>query len=153
MLKLLRLKLILLMGFLLLAGCASQKQAEDISQSDLVWKLVWPEQLADSNLEIVWQYKLPMKALERLEQLYIFGDRIYALSNKNYMVSLDRESGQVMFSRSVGQAGFEVIGMELYDGELISIIGSRLVHINSNSGVENKSSRLAFGVTCPAARN
>ncbi len=153
MLEVSRLRLILLMGFLLLAGCASQKPAEDISQSDLVWKLVWPEQLADSNLEIVWQYKLPMKALERLEQLYIFGDRIYALSNENYMVSLDRKSGQVMFSRSVGHADFEVVGMELYDDELISIIGSRLIQINSDSGVENKSSRMAFGVTCPAARN
>ncbi|MHC4184779.1 MAG: hypothetical protein ACYSR4_02450 [Planctomycetota bacterium] len=116
-------------------------------------RLVSPELLERAMLEIVWDKKLPIQNSERLERLLIVGDRIYVLSDQNYIVSLDRKNGDYIFSRSFAQAGLAVVGLELYEGELISVIGSRLVQIDPDLGTELRSKRLEFGVSCPAARN
>jgi len=115
--------------------------------------LVSLELLGAGNLEILWQNKLPMKKSESLERLFILGDYIYALSDHNYMVSLNREKGNVIFSRYVASIGFPVVGLELYKNELFSLLGNELVEINPETGTERSAKRLRFGVVCPAARN
>jgi len=69
------------------------------------------------------------------------------------MASLNREKGNVIFGRPIAQAGFPVLGLELYKDELFSIIGNKLVEINPEFGTELSAKRLAFGSVCPAARN
>ena len=144
----LRCKLFLLAIFLVFCDAANCADAEGGSR----W-LVSPELLEAANLKILWENKLPMKGSESLERLFILGNRIYALSDRNYLVSLNREKGHVIFSRSVAELGFPVVGLELYKGELFSIIGNELVEINPEFGTERSTKRLAFGIVCPAARN
>ena len=115
--------------------------------------LVSAELLERGKLESVWETKLPMKKGESLEQLHILGNRIYGLSDRNYMVSLNREKGSVIFSREVAPAGLPVVGLGLYEGELFSIIGNDLVQMNPEFGTELSSRRLAFGIASPAVRN
>jgi len=115
--------------------------------------LVQPELLASEKLEILWQNELPLKEGESLRDLHILGGCIYGLSDRNYMVSLNREDGNVIFSRAVAPVGFPVIGLELYKGGLFSVIGNRLVEINPESGVERSGRRLSVNAVCPAARN
>lgn len=115
--------------------------------------LVSPELLEHGKLELVWENKLPMKKKESLEQLYILGNRIYGLSSRNYMVSLNREKGSVIFSRTVAPAGLPVVGLDMYENELYSIIGNDLVQVNPEFGTERSNRRLAFGIACPAVRN
>ena len=169
MLQTSRYRLIMMLGLLALCvttGCAvvslplwkqgaggkaeapATMRADDVSRP-----LVSPELSACGGLKIVWQNKLPIRKTENLDQLFIIGNRIYALSDHNYMVCLDREKGNVIFSRPVAPAGFPVVGLELYRDELISIIGNKLVEIDPNTGVENKAKYLEFSVVCPAARN
>jgi len=123
------------------------------TSNELLRWLVSLELLGAGNLEILWQNKLPMKKSESLERLFILGDYIYALSDHNYMVSLNREKGNVIFSRYVAPVGFPVVGLELYKNELFSIVGNKLVEINPETGTERIAKRLRFGVVCPAARN
>jgi len=165
MLKILRCNLVLLVSLLVFCYAAGSIAAEGGSPSPFEGRgsrwLVSPELLAAGNLEIVWQNELPMKKSESLERLFIpfdlsagrLGDRIYALSENNYLVSLNREKGNVIFSRPIAPVGFPVLGLELYRGELLSIIGNKLVEINPEFGTERSAKRLGFSATCPAARN
>ena len=150
MLKIVRSELVLL--FVILAfGCGAVSGAEgEVVGSE---RLVSAELLKAASLETLWETKLPMKKGERLEQLYIVGNRIYCLSDENYMVSLHREKGNVIFSRNVAPAGLPVLGLELYEEELYSIIGGRLVELSVQFGTELSSESLGFGIVCPVVRN
>jgi outer membrane protein assembly factor BamB len=148
MLKMLRMKKVLWGSIFVLCAALSGAAAGEGSH----W-LVSPELLEHSKLELVWEGKLPMKASESLEQLYILGKHIYGLSDRNYMVSLNREKGNVIFSRSVAPAGLPVVGLSLYEDELFSIIGNDLTQMNPEFGTELSSTRLTFGIACPAVRN
>ena len=149
MLKMARCGLVLSVGLLVFLGVAGCKVAEEAGPR---W-LVSPEMLASDKLKILWQNKLPLKEGESLRDLHILGGRIYGLSDHNYMVGLNRENGDVVFSRPVAPIGFPVIGLELYRGGLISIAGNRLVEIDPESGVERSGRRLGVDAVCPVARN
>jgi len=144
-----------LLAFCGVLSCVTQENGpkEYVSEQFVLQRLVSPELLEQAKLKIEWEKKLPMEETERLERLFILGSRIYALSDHNYMVSSNREKGDVVFSRSFAPVGFTVLGLKLYKDELISIIGNELVEINPDFGTELRSKRLGFGVTCPAARN
>ncbi len=152
MVKKLRCRVVLLVGLLVFCAAASCGAAEGGSR----W-LVSPELLEHAGLELLWQSELPMKKTESLERLFILGNCVYALSERNYMVSLNSEKGNVVFSRPFAPLGFPVLGLGLYEDELISVIGGRLIgrliEINPEFGTERKSTRVEFGITCPAARN
>jgi len=127
--------------------------ARDLAAADDSWWLVSPELLKPAKLEIVWQADLLWEEGEKLKDLHILGNRIYALSNRNYIVSLDREKGNVIFERSFAPAGFRIIGLELYNDAFYSVIGSDLIEVNQEFGSVRNTKRLEFGVVCPPARN
>lgn len=137
-----------------LAGCLWRRAAsqEPVWQPGSDW-LVPQQILRDAELERVWETKLPIKRTETLERLFIFGDRLYALSDQSFLVCLDRQTGRVVFSRSVGQVGFPVVGLEVYRQQLFSVIGARLVEIDAGSGTQRSAVPLGYDVSCPAARN
>jgi len=116
-------------------------------------RLVLPELLKQAELEILWETKLPIKMGENLERLFILGNCIYGLSNQNFLVSLNSETGNVIFSRSIAETDVPVVGLGLYKDELFSVVGTTLVEINPESGTERITKRPGLGVTCPAARN
>lgn len=169
MLRATRCKLILVVGLLALhvtTGCSVvslplwKKNAVGKAETPATMRaddgsrpLVWPELLEHAKLKIVWQNKLPIKQTESLEHLFIIDNRIYALSDRNYMISLNREKGNVVFSRPIAPAGLPVVGLQLYLDKLISVIGNKLVEIDPNTGAEIKAKYMEFGVVCPAARN
>jgi outer membrane protein assembly factor BamB len=117
------------------------------------WWLVSPELLKHAKLEIVWQTKLLFEQGESLKDLHILGNRIYAQSNHNYIVSLDKEKGSVIFERSFAPIGFTIVGPVLYKDEIISVVGSELVEVNPEFGTEIGAKLLEYGVVCPVARN
>lgn len=120
-------------------------------------RLVSSELLEHSKLQVLWQNELPLKRNETLEKLLIAGNRIYAFSDSNYMISLNREKGNMIFARSVAHSGFEVVGLEAYSengaDRLLSLISNDIVVLNAQTGLEVSSKRLGYGIVCPAARN
>ncbi len=116
-------------------------------------RLVSEELLKEAGLEIVWGAQLPLKQGEMLKKLQILNGRIYALTDRNYIVSFNRENGKFVFSRPIAEAVFPLPELGLYDDEILTIISNKLVEINPDSGVELSSKHLDFGVTCSPARN
>lgn len=107
------------------------------------------------GLKVVWETKVPMKMTEKLDRLIILGDRIYGLSDENYMVALHREDGQAIYalSGSLSAVGLPIKGLGLFENELYSIVGSDLVLINPDTGLRRVGKRLRIGATSPAVRN
>jgi len=134
----------------LLVLCVVQKSfaAKGASQ----W-LVSPKLLEHANLKILWDNELPIKKAESLEQLFILGNRVYAISNQNYMVSMNRENGNVIFGKVVAPEGLPVVGLKLYGDELLSIVGTKVIEIDPNSGAQRRAIDVDFSIVCPAARN
>jgi len=140
--------LLLMIIALFLRGTAITARATQDS-----WQLISPELLEHAKLRMVWQGKLPVQDAETPRQLTIVGDRIYILSDHNYMFCLDSEKGSVVFSKPIAPAGFAVLGLDPYGNELVSVIGNKLVGIDKASGAEHKVANLQFGIVCPAGRN
>ena len=136
--------------FCLLVFCIVQNGFA--AQGGSQW-LVSPKLLEHANLKILWENKLPIKKTESLEQLLILGNRVYAISDRNYTVSLNRENGNMIFGRIVAPDGLPVVGLRLYGDDLISIGGTKLIEIDPESGVQRKAVDVGFSISCPAARN
>ena len=122
--------------------------------------LVSGELLKAAELELVWANKVPMRKGETLKQLFIAGEGIYGLSTRlvggrsgNYITALNRQKGTMIFSRELSPAGFPVVGWELYNDVLFSVVGGELVEIDPQSGKELSAMRLKTGAACAAARN
>ena len=116
-------------------------------------KLVSPELLEHARLKILWENELPIKKGESLERLVILGERIYAFSDRNYMISLDREKGNMIFGSSIAPAGLPIVGLELYGDKLIFLIGNEVVEISPESGEKVSAWHPGFNIICPIARN
>jgi len=148
MLKMSGCRLVLLVGFLVACDASRGLGAEDSLR-----RLVSPRLLKQAGLEILWENELPIKKGESLENLFIPGERIYAFSDRNYMISLDRERGNIIFSRSFAAVGVPVGALKLYEDELIFAVGSTLTEVDAQSGTERRTKQMEFGIECPAARN
>jgi len=158
MLKMSRGRLVFFVVFLASCGvlsCVNQqgKTKKHVVKPSVLQRLISPKLLEDTNLRVEWENKIPIEGAEHLERLFILGNRIYAISDRNYVVSLNRGKGDVIFSRTFAPAGFIMLGLDIYNNELISVIGNRLVELDSEFGIELRGKDLPFGVACPAARN
>jgi outer membrane protein assembly factor BamB len=155
--KMLRKKFSLLFVLVLLitVGCVSEEKSEPVSdlQTPVFEKLVSKELLDVGDLELVWQSIVPLKKGEIIRRLVVSGNRLYALTSKNFLVSLNRENGKPVFSRNIGQAGFPVFGLNHYENELYSVVGNKLAQINNQTGETISEKGFDFGVVCSAARN
>ena len=85
--------------------------------------------------------------------MFVLGNRIYALSSRNYLAALDGETGNFIFGRKIAPPGFPVIGPVLYENELLAIIADRLVELHPEFGTELSVTDLDISVTCPVVRN
>jgi outer membrane protein assembly factor BamB len=122
-------------------------------QDDSRW-LVPRSSVAPTDLKIAWQFNLPLADAESLDRLLVFGNRLCALSSRNYLSCLNRTDGNVMFSRPIAPAGLPVASFEPYQDKLIAVVGSKLVEISADFGTEKTSTNFTCGgITCPVVRN
>ncbi len=146
--KMWRRRLVAALSALALIGGANSACGADLWE----W-LVSPELLEHSNLRAVWETTIPARETESVQRMLIIGDRLYMLSDSNYMIALGCEKGRLIFGKSVAPAGFVLMGLEPYDSELISVIGGRLTELEAMTGDELRAKSLEFGIVCPPARN
>jgi outer membrane protein assembly factor BamB len=112
-----------------------------------------PSLLDHANLRSVWELTLPLKKGEKFVTITPLGDRLYLRSDQNYLWSLDRAKGEVVFSRSIAPPGIPVLGLTPYENSLISVIGNRLVELDIGSGKEQRVSDLELSIVAPPVRN
>ncbi len=118
----------------------------------LEW-LVSKDLLDSLRLASVWQTAVPLRQGERLEMLMILGDRLYVRSAQNYVWSLDRHRGEVLFGGSIAPAGFPVFGWNVYGDRLITVIDNQLVELDANAGTPRRVTNLGLSIIAPPVRN
>ena len=119
-------RLILLACILTL--CVAQINIAAASDSG---QLVSAELLRHAGLKAIWESDLPIKKTESLEQLVILGDRIYAISDRNYMTSVNKENGKRVFAKVFAPPGAPITGLKLYGDELLSVAGSKVLQCDA----------------------
>ncbi len=145
-----------LVGAVLIQGCAKDKNslAEPTESRPMPGELlVSTQSLRQADLEFTWSYVMPMQPSEQLKTFTILDDRLYAVSSRNYLVSLDRQKADPVYSWQLASPGTTLYGLKNYDGRLYSIIGADLVMLDGREGTELLREPLGFGPVCPPARN
>ena len=137
------------------SGCASSNKtkpavAEKTDDSSL---MISPDLLNHAGLKTTWDQKLPLKEGEKFASVTLLGDRLYLRSDRNYLWSLDRVTGNVIFSRSLASTGIPVLGLTSYENTLISVIGNKLVELDIHTGKEQRVSDLVASSTEQGAGN
>jgi hypothetical protein len=112
-----------------------------------------PSLLDHANLRFVWELTLPLKKAEKFVAISLRGDRLYLRSDRNYLWSLDRATGEVVFSRSIAPPGIPVLGLAPYESSLISVIGNKLVELDIGTGKAQRVSDLELSIVAPPVRN
>ncbi len=115
--------------------------------------LLSPDLLDHAHLRSVWEQTLPLKKGEKFVAITLLGDRLYLRSDQNYLWSLDRAKGEVVFSRAIAPPGIPVLGLTPYENTLISVIGNKLVELDVGSGKEQRVSNLELSIVAPPVRN
>ena len=116
--------------------------------------LISREFLKHAKLKMLWDNELPIKKNESLDRLLLLDNRIYAVSDRNFMVLLNQKDGKIIFGKNIEPAGVPITGVKLYDNELIYVSSnSKLVQVNAQSGIVLRTTDIGFSVTCPVARN
>lgn len=109
--------------------------------------------LDHANLTMVWQTVLPVRAGERLDTMLLSGDRLYVRSRRNYVWSLNRNDGDVIFSRSLAKANIPVLGWHVHGNGIVTVIGGQLVELDVETGLERRISDLELSIVGPVVRN
>lgn len=115
--------------------------------------IVSPALLDHAGLTVRWQQMLPLKAGETFAELTIVGDRLYLRSDRNYIWSLDRQKGDVVFSRSIAPRGIPVLGLVPYRDRVISVVGDQIEEFSADTGARRRRSDLELGIVVAPARN
>lgn len=115
--------------------------------------LLEESRLASTDMKIVWQYNLPLSDNETIDRLLVRENRLFALTNRNYLTCLNRMDANVAFSTFIAPAGLPLMGLEYYKGELLTMVGSKLVEIDTSLGTEKSFMPSTTSVACPVVRN
>lgn len=137
------------------SGCASSHKTKPAGaqKADGSSLMIAPDLLDHAGLVTTWDQKLPLKEGEKFATVTLLGDRLYLRSDRNYLWSLDRVTGKVVFSRSLAPTGIPVLGLTTYENTLISVIGNKLVELDINTGKEQRVSDLDLSIVAAPARN
>jgi outer membrane protein assembly factor BamB len=109
--------------------------------------------LDHAGLTLLWQDALPVKPGERFEAMTALDERLYVRSDRNYLWSIDRNDGKIVFNRPLAPARFPILGWNAYDDRLICVIDNQLVELDVYTGQERRVSSLDVSIVAPPVRN
>jgi outer membrane protein assembly factor BamB len=145
-----------LFGIIFFCGCAKEKTVQAPPPKLLPQPgelLVSPDLLWKADLEIDFSYVVPVQSSEKLKYFDIIDDRLYVVTSRNYLVSLDREKSSPVYSWQLAPASTTFSGLKKYYDQLYSIVGADLVSLDPQDGKQRLNQPLGFGPICPPARN
>ncbi len=146
---------VIMLVSVVLTGCAKKEVVETEVEigPDLTELLVSPEAVKDLGLEPVWSNVVPLAPTERLESIKLVGDRLYAFTSENYVMSMDKVESEPVVSFSAAPAEVIINGWAIAGETIYSTISSDLVEIDRRSGTRIRSKRLGFAPACPPVKN
>jgi outer membrane protein assembly factor BamB len=124
--------------------------------ADTSSELVSRDLLSHAGLRSDWQIDLPLQKNETLGPLYIDGDYLYILTDKNYMFCIDRKKGTERFQVRLTNPGLPIHRPTFYDGKVIVTVGTKLLVIDPHVGdiTERQDMKLVGRSTaCSVVRN
>ena len=111
------------------------------------------ESLDHSVLGVAWEVTLPLLDRESLDTMLVLEDRLYVRSSRNYVWSIERSTGKIVFARSIAPHGSLVLGWTPYEDRLITVVDNQIVELDKNTGIPRRTSDPEVGIVAPIARN
>lgn len=111
------------------------------------------ELLEGAGLEVAWQATLPLLAKESIDTMLVLEDRLYVRSSRNYVWSMERDTGKTVFALSIAPPDLLVFGWTPYKDELITVINNQIVELDKNTGIQRRASNPDVGIVATVARN
>jgi hypothetical protein len=115
--------------------------------------LLDPNDLAEIGLKMAWQRPLPLYEDESIEALVLREDRLYLLTDRNYVISLRRHDGGAIFMRKLGFEGFTVNGWQLEGDQLLTAVGEVLTVLSPKTGSTLGAKDFGFNLACAPVSN
>jgi outer membrane protein assembly factor BamB len=134
-------------------GVAGSVWAQETTAEAMV---VSPSLLKQADLQAGWQINLPLEKKERIEQMFVFANYLYVLTDQNYLFCIDRAKGEIRFYLQFVESGLKVHKPQYYDGKLLFTVGTRLLVLDPAAGAVKELKRLVNigrGAVCGAQRN
>lgn len=108
--------------------------------------LISPLLLKHSSMEMQWQLNLPVKPAEKVQRLFVFDEYLYVLTDRNYILCLDRTKGALRFEQQLAVAGLPVCEPKYYGRKLSFVVGNELLVLDPTAGtVAEKRKLKGFG--------
>jgi len=142
----------LLVGISVFSGCKHTEVPPEV-RPELTEPLILPKTLNQIDLEVSFSRAAPLSIREHLRDFMIIQDRLYAVSDRNYLMSLDAERAEPVYAWKLAPDAFKIFGLKIYDDTLYSIITTDLVVMDPKEGIRKISKRLGFGPICSPVRN
>ena len=109
-----------LFGVISFCGCSKEKTVKASPPKPLTQPgelLVSPGSLRQADLEIDFSYVVPVESSEKLKYFDIIDGRLYAVTGRNYLVSLDRKKSSPVYSWQLAPPTAIFIGLKKYDDQ------------------------------------
>lgn len=91
--------------------------------------------IQEAGWQANWQIQLPVKTDEQIEQLFIHGPHVYALTDSNVLFCVDRQKGRPLFAVIVCQRDLPLCAPLFYEGKLGFIAGNQFHIFDPSTGV------------------
>lgn len=101
------------------------------------------EQLQENDLQVFWNYQIPLQAGETVERYDVAPGRIYARTNVNRLYAIDSYSGTTMWFADLGGAGLKTSPVAQFRGVVFVSVLDRLYGFDADEGGQIFSRRLA----------
>ncbi len=111
------------------------------------------ELLGHAGLDVVWRTTVPLLDKESIGTMLVLQDRLYIQSSRNYVWSLERNTGKAVFAEFIAPRDMLVLGLTAFDDRLIAVINNQIVEFDKNTGRQARVNDPEVGIVAPVARN
>jgi len=145
--------LLLITAAVILTACSEKQVQEPKIREVNTQKLLNDQSITQGNFEFIWQSSMPMKENEYLGKIFVSGDKIYGLTNSNYLSCYNRNTGRTVFNKPFGKPGLPVLGFTHYGNRVFSVVGDTLIEFDTNDGFDSRTFDLKYSIASMPARN
>lgn len=135
-----------------IAGCQQQityKQSLETRGQEMTSTSL----LEENGFAMNWQVDMPIKSNENVKYVYRTADSILVLTDRNYVLCYNVESGKLRFIRQISRPGLPLTSPSEKDGIIYTTIGQELWSIDIQSAKVEKVSVLKSPTRMPVQFN
>lgn len=116
-------------------------------------KIVSSELLSHVGLTRQWEGSVSLKNGENIDRIFLLGDKVYVLTDANYLFCLTGDKGKFLFGRTMTTKTLPVFDPKVYGNEFVIVAGNTLIVLDVNFGSLLAKSSIEFPVATSAAVN